>query len=112
MIRTGQDAALRAVAPGVKASAVFETALTAARAAGLPDYRRQHVGHGIGLEVNEPPIITPAAAQPIEAGMVLDVELAYYELGFGGVHVEDTIVVTERGHDRLTRMSRDLVRIA
>jgi Xaa-Pro aminopeptidase len=112
MIRAGQDAALRAVAPGVKASQVFETALTAARAAGLPDYRRQHVGHGIGLEVNEPPIITPATMQPIEAGMVLDVELAYYELGFGGVHVEDTIVVTERGHDRLTRMSRDLVRIA
>ncbi len=44
--------------------------------------------------------------------MVLGVELAYYEPGFGGVYVEDTLVVTEDGHRKLTQMSRDLVRLA
>jgi Xaa-Pro dipeptidase len=111
-VRTGQDAALRAVAPGVKASEVFEAGLAAARAEGMPHYERQHVGHGIGLEVNEAPILTAKTHQPLEAGMVLDVELAYYEPGFGGVHVEDTLVVTDTGHRPLTRTSRDLVRLA
>jgi Xaa-Pro dipeptidase len=111
-IRAGQDVALQAVEVGVKASEIFERAMATARAEGLPDFSRQHVGHGIGLEVNEEPIINPKTPQPLEAGMVLDVELAYYEPGFGGVHVEDTIVVTEDGHRKLTQMSRDLVRLA
>ena len=111
-IHAGQEVALQSIEVGIKASDVFERAMATARAEGLPGFSRQHVGHGIGLEVNEQPIINPKTPQALEAGMVLDVELAYYEPGFGGVHVEDTLVVTEDGHRKLTRMSRDLVRLA
>jgi Xaa-Pro aminopeptidase len=47
----------------------------------------------------------------LEAGMVLEVETPYYELGFGGLQVEDTIVVTEQGHRRLTGSSSELALI-
>jgi Xaa-Pro aminopeptidase len=110
-IRAGQDVALDAIEVGVRASEIFERAMARARAEGLPDFQRQHVGHGIGLEVNEQPIINAKTPRPLEAGMVLDLELAYYEPGFGGVHVEDTLVVTEDGHRKLTQMSRELVRL-
>jgi Xaa-Pro aminopeptidase len=110
-IRAGQDEALARIEVGVKASEVFENGMARARAEGLPAFLRQHCGHGIGLEVNEQPIISARTTQPLAEGMVLDVELAYYEPGFGGVHVEDTLVVTEDGYRPLTRMSRELVRI-
>src|SRR5262249_1869459 len=54
-VQAGIEAALEAVAPGVPAARLFETALAAMRAGGLPDFQRYHVGHGIGLEHYERP---------------------------------------------------------
>jgi Xaa-Pro aminopeptidase len=54
------------------------------------------------------PILNETTSTPLEAGMVLEVETPYYELGFGGLQVEDTILVTDGGHQRLTRSSSEL----
>ena len=76
---------LGSVAPQTAATANFDNAdslLATARAEGLPGFSRQHVGHGIGLEVNEQPIINPKTPQALEAGMVLDVESQITSVAF------------------------------
>lgn len=104
----GENAALNAIRSGVIASEIFEISVNAVRETGIPDYQRHHVGHGIGLETYDPPIIKPSDHTPLETGMVMDIETPYYEIGLGAFHVEDTFVVTEDGAQLLTTISRNL----
>lgn len=107
----GEDACLAAAGPGVTASSVFEAAVEVVRNEGIPHYRRQHVGHGIGLNVYDPPILKAGNDTELLPGMVLNVETPYYEVGFGGLQVEDLIVITEDGCEMLTRTSREFRRV-
>jgi Xaa-Pro aminopeptidase len=96
--------------PGMPANHLFDETVQAVRAAGIPHYRRHHVGHGIGAEVYDPPVLNASTSTPIEAGMVINVETPYYELGWGGIHVEDPYVVGADGKNTwLTTMSRDMI---
>jgi Xaa-Pro aminopeptidase len=79
------------------------------REAGIPHFRRHHAGHGIGIEPYEPPFLTETSEEILEEGMVLNVETPYYEMGFGGVQLEDTIVITNDGYRPLTKLNRDLL---
>ncbi len=107
----GVDAALAAVRPGVAAGEIFAIAMAATRAAGVPHYRRQHVGHAIGLEVYDALSVAPGVATPLQADMVLCLETPYYELGWGGVQIEDLLRVTDQGAALLNKSRRDLIRI-
>jgi len=107
-IAAGEEAALSVLRPGIAASAVFEAAVEATRKAGIPYYRRHHVGHGIGLEVYDLPLLAPGSRMTLESGMVLEVETPYYEVGFGGLQIEDTVVVTDAGCRLLTASDRTL----
>ncbi|MGF3056085.1 M24 family metallopeptidase [Microbacterium sp. YY-01] len=99
--------------PGVLAQDLFTRAVDVVEASGGPrPYRRQHCGHGIGLEVYESPIIRPDSPTPLEAGMTFCFETPYYELGWGGMMVEDTLVVTENGIRLLSDRGRDLTVVA
>ena len=93
---------------GMAANALFDLAMAVVVEHGLEPYRRQHCGHGIGTDVYEPPIINPAHDTLIEAGMTFCLETPYYEMGWGGMRVEDTIVVTDDGHERFTVSDRSL----
>ena len=104
----GEQAQLDAVRPGVTAARLFEIAVNAVEGAGLSPYRRHHCGHGIGTDVYEPPIVAPGHDVALEPGMTFSLETPYYELGWGGMMVEDTILVTEDGHERLTISDRQL----
>jgi Xaa-Pro dipeptidase len=104
-----EEAGIDAARPGVSAADVFEACVSAARAGGIPDYRRHHVGHGIGLDVYEAPLLAPGQDLLLFEGMVLNVEAPYYEVGFGALHVEDPIRVGTSGNEILTRTSRELV---
>jgi Xaa-Pro dipeptidase len=105
----GLDAAIAAVAPGVAAGAVFEAAVNATRAGGLPGYRRHHVGHGIGLAAAEPPWLSPDGSPALEPGMVLRVETPYYAPGETGMNVKDTVLVTQKGATVMNRSHRGLI---
>jgi len=105
----GEEAAIEAARPGARAVDVFDACVAAARANGIPHYRRHHVGHGIGLEVYEAPLLAPGQELELFDGTVLNVEAPYYEVGFGALHVEDPIRVGQDGNDLLTRTSRELV---
>jgi Xaa-Pro dipeptidase len=107
-ILAGEQAAIDVMRPGVAAKDVFAAAVAATREAGIPHYRRHHVGHGIGLDTYDAPMLNDTAETPLEPGMVFEVETPYYELGFAGLQVEDTVVVTDDGCRVLTRSTREL----
>jgi Xaa-Pro aminopeptidase len=89
------------------------------RDAGIPEYKRHNCGHGIGLDLYEPPLIKPAqiasdsnggdaGEAPLETGMILNFEVPYYELGLGAMNLETTVVVTETGYQALTSLEQSL----
>lgn len=107
--RAGQDRAFELLTPGAAVADVFRGAVDATRANGNPDFKRTHTGHAVGLEWNDQPMISDATDAVVETGMVLEVELPYYELGFGGAHIEDTVLIGAEGPIRLSSLDRDLV---
>jgi Xaa-Pro aminopeptidase len=98
-----------AAVAGAETRRMFELACARVRDGGIPGYRRHHVGHGVGLEVKDAPSVTAASADRLEPAMVLSVETPFYEVGWGGMMVEDTIAVTADGPAEVfNRLPRDL----
>ncbi len=108
-LHAGLEEAVDAIAPGVTAGRVFEAAIIAARKAGLPDYERAQIGHAIGLDPYERPKLAAGSGATLLTGMVLRVETPYWEPGWGGLQIKDTVLVTSRGHAVLNRSARGLV---
>jgi Xaa-Pro dipeptidase len=104
----GEQAEIRALRPGAIARDIFELAVQTVRSGALPDYQRNHCGHGIGLRSHEFPMIGPDSETVLEPGMIFCVETPYYELGWGGMMVEDTAIITPDGHELLSNTSRSL----
>jgi Xaa-Pro aminopeptidase len=97
-----QEAALEAVQAGLEAG-------VDAVKPGLPDFKRGHVGHAIGLEPYERPKLDAGKATTLEAGEVLRIEVPHLEIGWGGVGLRDTVLVTTSGSRVLNRSVRGLV---
>ena len=108
----GEEQQLRAIAPGLGGGELFDIAIAHVERGGITPYRRHHCGHGIGLDVYETPGIRPGSEDVLREGMTLNVETPYYELGWGGIMVEDTVVVTADGCEWLTASRRDLRTVA
>jgi Xaa-Pro aminopeptidase len=107
-VLAAEEEQLALIAPGVPAHRVFDVAVDRVRAGGVNPYRRHHAGHCIGLSPYEPPIIAPGVSTPLEPGMTMCIEPPYYRLGWGGMMVEDTVVVTPDGCERLSVSDRGL----
>lgn len=107
-ICVGLDRAIEMIKPGVRVADVFDAAVETVRREGIPHYQRSHVGHGIGLDGYDAPNIAPSNNEVFEEGMVICVETPYYEIGFGGLQVEDTMVVTRDGVDSFMLSSTEL----
>lgn len=110
-ILEGEERAVDAIKPGVTAGEIFEIAVNTTRNAGIHHYERHHVGHGIGNATYDLPSLTPNNPTPLEENMVLCVETPYYEIGWGGVQVEDTVRVTSSGVEYLSKSPRTLIKI-
>ncbi|MEM8642707.1 MAG: Xaa-Pro peptidase family protein [Cyanobacteria bacterium P01_G01_bin.54] len=98
----GMNTAIAEISPGMTGSDVFDLTMAAVHEAGFRDYRRHHVGHSIGFEPYERPILAPSETESIEAGMVISVETPFYELGFGALHIEDPVLVGNGSNSLLT----------
>lgn len=105
----GEKDGIAQTAVGMTGGELYEITMAATKQAGHPDYRRHHVGHGIGAEVYEAPLLAPGNEDVIEEGAVINIETPYYEFGLGALHVEDPYVVKADGnHELLTTLGRQL----
>jgi Xaa-Pro aminopeptidase len=104
-----QLAAIDAVRPGATAGQVDRKARQVLESEGLGKEFVHSTGHGLGLEIHEPPRVGKKDPTRLEAGMVITIEPGAYVRGFGGVRIEDTVLVTENGCEVLTPTSKELV---
>jgi Xaa-Pro aminopeptidase len=107
-VLAGEEAQRNAIRIDTPGSQLFDVAVQHVEAGGVRPYRRHHCGHGIGLDVYEPPGVRPDSTDVLRPGMTLNVETPYYELGWGGIMVEDTYLVGDDGPEPLTSSSREL----
>jgi len=103
-----QLAAIANVRAGVKASHVDRQARLVLKQHGLDKAFDHSTGHGVGLEVHEPPRLGRNEKTKLEAGMVITIEPGAYLEDLGGVRIEDMVLVTDRGCEVLTPTPKDL----
>ncbi len=103
-----QLAGIDAVRSGARAAAVDAAARKVLRGYGLDRAFIHSTGHGLGLEIHEPPRLGKRDKSRLKAGMAITIEPGVYIEGFGGIRIEDTVLVTEKGCEILTPTSKDL----
>ncbi|MFC4408009.1 M24 family metallopeptidase [Haloarchaeobius iranensis] len=106
-VRRAHDAAIDAVEPGVTAETIDAVARGVIEEAGYGEQFVHRTGHGVGLEVHEPPYIVAGNDRELEPGMVFSVEPGIYLEGEFGIRIEDLVVVTENSYERLNDSPRD-----
>jgi Xaa-Pro dipeptidase len=109
VLQEAQERAVAAVRPGVTAEQVDAAARQPITAGGLGERFVHRTGHGIGLDVHEDPYIVGGNALALEPGMAFSVEPGVYLDGEWGARIEDIVVVTDDGCERLNGRPRDLV---
>src|SRR3989304_987427 len=108
VVKDAHDKATEAVRPGVKASSIDCVARTFPNTAGYGKYFSHGTGHGVGLAVHEWPHISPYNDNTVEEDMVFTIEPGIYIPGWGGIRIEDMILVTKNGHEVLTEMPKKM----
>jgi len=108
VVLQAHDAAIEAARPGVTTGQVDAAAREVIEAAGFGDRFFHRVGHGIGLEAHEDPSLDPGSSIVLEPGMVFTIEPGIYIPGWGGVRIEDDLVVEDGGCRVLTTADRKL----
>jgi Xaa-Pro aminopeptidase len=103
---------IAAVHAGVLAAEVDEATRGVLRKAKLDRHFTHSTGHGVGLEIHEPPRLGAKQAEQLAPGMVITIEPGIYVPGKGGIRIEDMVVVTEKGCEVLTPVAKDLVEVA
>lgn len=102
-------AAIRAIRPGISGKEVDQVARDILAKYDLAQYFGHGLGHGLGRLVHDSGSLSPRSDTILEPGMVLTVEPGVYIEGFGGVRIEDDIVVTQDGCEVLTSCPKDLI---
>ncbi len=103
--------AREAVRAGVSLAAVDAAARRPIAARGWAKYFSHSTGHGVGLEIHESPRVAARVKDKLPAGAVITIEPGVYLPGFGGVRIEDMVVVRERGAEVLTPTPKERLEI-
>jgi len=111
-----QETVRKAMVPGAICEEVYQQAAAMAEAAGLggnfmgmPGEQSRFVGHGVGLELDELPVLAQGFAFPLQKGQVVAVEPKFVFPGKGAIGIENTFAVTENGGERLTELADEIV---
>lgn len=108
IVRQAQEEALAVIRPGVKFSEVDGAARGFITDKGYGEQFGHSLGHGVGLEVHESPVVGKGNEERLQPGMVFTVEPGIYIPGWGGVRLEDMVLVTDRGVRILSGSGKDL----
>ena len=108
-VKEAQQAAVDAVRPGMTGRELDAVARDRIAAHGFGDYFGHGTGHGLGLEVHESPTASLMSKDILAPGMVVTVEPGIYLPDFGGVRIEDDVLVTETGGEVLTKSTKELL---
>lgn len=107
LVLEAQEMGIRLVKPGVRAGEIDQTVKEWLRSRTRGVY--QHgLGHGVGLEIHEKPTLYTGVKDKLESGMVITIEPGVYLEGWGGVRLEDMVLVTDSGHEVLTKARKDI----
>ena len=112
IVLEAHDSALEAVRPGLQISELDAVARDFITSQGFGDSFGHGLGHGVGLEIHEYPGVSSRSDQCLVAGMVITIEPGIYISGTGGVRIEDTIVVTEDGFEKLTSIPKQFKQLS
>jgi Xaa-Pro aminopeptidase len=104
--------ALDRIKPGVFARQIDAIARQVIDKSGYGKYFLHGLGHGVGLEIHEPPYLSPRGRGPLEEGMVFTVEPGIYIEGLGGIRLESLIYLDRNGPEVLSQMPKDLIPVA
>jgi Xaa-Pro aminopeptidase len=107
VVLRAQQAAIAAIRPGVAPEQVDAAARTVIANAGYGTRFGHSLGHGIGLQVHERPRLAMKERRPLKPGMVVTVEPGIYLPGWGGVRIEDDVLVTRDGHEVLSGLPKE-----
>lgn len=108
VVQEANAAGRRAVRPGSACASVDDAARSVISQAGYADFFTHRTGHGIGLDVHEPPYIRGDNPEELQPGMTFTVEPGIYLTGRGGIRIEDDVLVTPDGSETLTSLPREL----
>ena len=102
-VARAQKLAIQAVKPGVKTAQIDRMARDEIERAGYGQRFIHSTGHGVGVEIHEAPWVAATSQDVLETGMIITVEPGIYLPGWGGVRIEDTLLVTRNGYEILTQ---------
>jgi Xaa-Pro aminopeptidase len=108
VVLEAQEQGIAAIRPGITGREVDAVARKVITDAGFGKQFGHGLGHGIGLDIHEAPRLNSANDKPLRPGMVVTVEPGIYFPGWGGVRIEDDILVTKTGHEVLTSVPKQL----
>ncbi|MCH2129606.1 MAG: Xaa-Pro peptidase family protein [Pirellulaceae bacterium] len=108
VVLKAQRRAIQAIRPGRTLHEVDAVARKIIADAGYGKYFGHGLGHGIGLEIHEAPRLAPGQKLPLAPGMIVTVEPGIYLPRWGGIRIEDDILVTKQGHEVLTNVEKEL----
>lgn len=111
LVKTANEAGRRAAAPGVPLAEIDRAARSVIEKGGYGKYFIHRTGHGIGMEVHEPPDVSATSPYVAQAGMVFSVEPGIYLPNKFGVRIEDLVLITEDGSETLNHLSHDLIEL-
>jgi len=103
IVRLAQDKAFQAVKPKAKAKDIDAISRKVINDAGYDEYYVHGLGHGVGLEVHEPPTLNSTSKDKLTVGNVVTIEPGIYVGDFGGIRIEDTVLVQKGEGEKLTR---------
>ncbi|MSN24379.1 MAG: M24 family metallopeptidase [Geobacter sp.] len=109
IVKTAHDLAIERVKPGLKCKELDAVARDYITERGFGEYFGHGLGHGVGLDIHEKPTLSPRSDAVLKEGMVITIEPGIYIPGFGGVRIEDTLVVTADGYQILTSADKQLL---
>lgn len=109
MVREAQQRAREGLKAGLRCCEADALARNPIKEAGLGEHFGHGLGHGVGLEVHELPVLSWRSEELLQPGMVVTVEPGVYIPGWGGVRIEDMVLLAEDGAEQLTDSRRELI---